>query len=71
MFWARSDQNSSLNLDSTLAPSFLIGSSSFMKVTRTTIKAWISPNFDRISQLTSELAALEHLKKRHIILFAP
>ena len=48
---------------STLAPSFLIGSSSFLQVTRTTIKAWMSSNFGRIPPLTSELAALERLKK--------
>ena len=50
------------NLVSTLAPSFLIGSSSFLQVTRTTIKAWMSLNIGRIPPLTSELAALEHLK---------
>ena len=58
------------NLVSTLAPSFLIGSSSFLQVTRTTIKAWMSSNLGRIPPLTSELAALERLKKRHIILLA-
>ena len=42
----------------TLAPSFLIGSFSFLQVTRTTIKAWMSSNLGRIPQLTSELAAL-------------
>ena len=36
------------NLVSTLAHSFLIGSSSFLQVTRTTIKAWMSLNFCRI-----------------------
>ena len=46
-------------------PSFLIGSSSFLQVTRTTIKAWMSFNFGRISPLTAELAALEHLKKTY------
>ena len=29
----------------TLAPSFLIGSSSFLQVTRTCMKAWVSLNF--------------------------
>ena len=29
----------------TLAPSFLIGSSSFLQVSRTCIKAWMSLNF--------------------------
>ena len=50
------------NLVSTLAPSFLIGSSSLLQVTRTTIKAWMSSNLARIPLLTSELAALERLK---------
>ena len=50
------------NLVSTLAPSFLIGPSSFLQVTRTTIKAWMSSNLGRIPQLTSELVALERLK---------
>ena len=58
------------NLVSTLAPSFLIGSPSFLQVTRTAIKAWMSSDFGRIPPLTSELAALERLKKRHIILLA-
>ena len=51
------------NLVSTLAPSFLIGSSLFLQVTRTTIKTWMSSNFGRIQFLISELAALERLKK--------
>ena len=51
------------NLVSTQAPSFLIGSSSFLQVTRTTIKAWTSSNFGRIPPLTSELVALERMKK--------
>ena len=46
-------------------PSFLIGSSSFLQVTRTTIKAWMSFNFGGISPLTAELAALECLKKTY------
>ena len=58
------------NRVSTLVPSFLIGSSPFLQVTRTTIKAWMSSNLDRIPPLTSELVALGHLKKRHIILLA-
>ena len=50
--------------------SFLIGSSSFLQVTRTTIKAWMSSNFGGIPPLTSELAALELLKNRTISLLA-
>ena len=45
-----------------LVPSFLDGSSSFMQVTRTTIKAWMSLNFVMIPFTISELGALEHLK---------
>ena len=52
------------NLVSTLEPSFLIGSFSFLQVARTTIKAWMSLNVGRIPPLTSELAALERLKKQ-------
>ena len=33
-------------------------------------EAWMSLNLGRIPPLTSELAALERLKKRHIILLA-
>ena len=51
------------NLVSTLEPLYLIGSFSFLQVTRTTIKAWMSLNFGRIPPLTLELAALERLKQ--------
>ena len=51
------------NVVNTLAPSFLIGSSSFLQVTRTTIKAWASSKFDHIRPRTAELAALERLEK--------
>ena len=37
------------NIVTTLAPSFLIESSSFLQVTRTCIKAWMSSNFGQIS----------------------
>ena len=46
----------------TLVPSFLDGSSSFLQVTRPTIKAWMGLNFGKIPSLTSELAALERPK---------
>ena len=58
------------NLVSTLEPLFLIESFSLMKVTKTTIKAWMSSNFGGIPPLTSELAALEHLKNQTISLLA-
>ena len=51
------------NLVSTLAPSFLIGSSSYLQVTRTSIISRMSLNFGQIRPRTAELAALERLKK--------
>ena len=51
-----------------LGPSFLIGSSSFLQVTRIVIKAWMSMNFGQIRQLTLELAAIERLKNQYITL---
>ena len=46
----------------TLVSSFSIGSSSFLQVTRSAKKAWMGLNFGKIPSLTSELAALEHVK---------
>ena len=46
----------------TLKPLFFDESSSFLQVTRTTIKAWMGLNFIKIPLLTSELAVFEHLK---------
>ena len=46
----------------TLVLSILNRSSSFLHTIRTTIKAWMSMNFDKIPLLTSELAALENPK---------
>ena len=51
------------NVVKSLAPSFLIGSSSFLQVTRTTIKSWKSSKFDQILPLTAELPALERQEK--------
>ena len=47
----------------TLAPSFFIGSSSFLQATQTPIKSRISSKLGRIQSGTSELAAPEGLKK--------
>ena len=47
----------------TLAPSFLIRSSSFLQLTWTTINSRQSTNFGQIRQTTVELAALERLEK--------
>ena len=46
----------------TLAPSFLIGSSLFLQVTRTTIISRMGLNFGKIGPGTYELAALESLE---------
>ena len=46
----------------TLVPSFLDGSSSFLQITRPTIKAWMGLNFGKIPSLISELTALERQK---------
>ena len=54
-------KKTSYDLVSTLAPSFLIGSSSYLQVKRTTISR-TSSNFGQIGPRTVELAALERLK---------
>ena len=47
----------------TLAPTFLIGSSSFFHVTMTTIKSGQSLNLRQIGPRAAELAALERIEK--------
>ena len=47
----------------TLVPSILIGSSSYLEVTRIAITSRMSSNFNLIRPLTAELSALECLKK--------
>ena len=63
---------------STLAPSFLIRSSSYLQVTRTSITSRTSSKFCQIGPRTAELAALERMKKSHtyngendVITFSP
>ena len=51
------------NVVSTLAPSFLMGSSSYLQVTRTSITSRTSSKFGQIEPRTAELAALERLEK--------
>ena len=51
------------NLVSTLAASFLIGSSSYLQVMRTSITSWTSSKFGQIGPRTTELAVLERLEK--------
>ena len=48
---------------STLAPSFLIESSSYLQVTRTSITSQTSLKFGQIGPRNADLAALEHLEK--------
>ena len=50
------------NVVSTLAPSFFIGSSSYLQVTRTFIISRTSSKFGQIGPRTAELAALERLE---------
>ena len=51
------------NVVSTLAPSFLIGPSSFLQVMRKTITSRTSLKLGKIGLRTAELAALERLEK--------
>ena len=48
----------------TLVPTFSNGSSSFLQVTRSAMKAWMGLNFGKIPKLTSELAALQCVKNQ-------
>ena len=47
----------------TLAPSFLFGSSSFLQATRTSIKSWMCSKLGSIKRRPYELPALERLEK--------
>ena len=58
----RVSEKSLYNVVNTLAPSFLIESSSFLQVMRTTIKSGLSSKLSLIGPCTAELAALECLK---------
>ena len=51
------------NVVNTLAPLFLIGSSSYLQVTRTSITSRTSSKFGQIGTRTEELAALGRLEK--------
>ena len=50
----------------TLAPTFLIGSSSFFHVTRTVMRSHMSLKFGKIQPYSAELTALERLKKSQL-----
>ena len=51
------------NVVNTLAPQFLIGSSSYLQLTRTFITSRTCSKFGQIGPRTAELAALEHQEK--------
>ena len=53
------------NVVSTLAPSFLIESSSYLQVTRTPITSRTSSKYGQIGPRTAELAAIERLENPH------
>ena len=53
------------NVVTTLTPSFLIGSSSFLQATRKPIKSWMGSKFGTIRPGTYELPALERLENPH------
>ena len=59
--WA--SEKSMYNVVNTLASSFLIGSSLFLQVRRTTIISRTSSNFGQIRPRTAELAALDRIEK--------
>ena len=61
-------EKSMYNVVNTLAPLFLIGSSLFLQVRRTTIISRTSSNFSQIRPRTAELAALERLKRNRLIM---
>ena len=52
------------NVVTTLAPSFLIGSSSFLQVSRTCMKAWMSSNF---SKFATELRPLIDIRIKFLL----
>ena len=45
---------------------YLIGSFSYLQVTMTCMRAWMSSKFGRIRPRTTELVALEYMKKNPI-----
>ena len=51
------------NVVSTLAPSFLIRSASYLQAMRTSIQSRTSSKFGQIGPRTAELAALERMEK--------
>ena len=73
-FWPDTDTNTRVicpcasekllySVVTTVVPSLLIGSSSYLQVTRTSITSRTSSKFGQIGPRTAELAALERLEK--------
>ena len=56
-------ENLLYNVVTTVAPSFLIGSSSYLQVKWTSLTSRTSSKFGQIGPRTAELAALERLEK--------
>ena len=52
-----------------LASSILIGSSSYLEVTRIAITSRMSSNFSQIQPLTAELSALDCVKNQYLVLW--
>ena len=63
VIWPCASEKLIYNVVSTLAPVFLIRSSSYLQVTRTFISSRRSSKFGQIEPRTAELAALERLEK--------
>ena len=63
LFCSWVSEKSMYNVVNTLAPSFLIRSSLFLQVRRTTIISRTSSNFGQIRPKTAELAALDRIEK--------
>ena len=53
------------NVVTTLAPSFLIGSTLLLQATMVLIKSWMGTKFSEIGPWTVELTALERLENPH------
>ena len=54
----------------TLVPSFVKGPASFLQVTRTTIRAWMTLDFCQSQHMTTELATRVRLKKQCFHVFS-
>ena len=60
-------KNFCINVVNTIAPSFLIDSSSFLQVTRTSIKSCKSSKFDQIRPWDAESPALERYQIKSLL----